>query len=87
MTLEALLARLHAEHVPEYLYALSGTLGGGDVFGIEQTSSGWCVYFSDRGSKTNPRYFASEEEAVAHFAHCIEETIKEYEQRDVSLLS
>jgi hypothetical protein len=40
-----------------------GGLGAGECVGIEATSSGWSVYYSERGSKSPLDTFADEDAA------------------------
>jgi hypothetical protein len=44
--------RLRRAQVPDSFYVIDGGLGGGECVGIERSSAGWSVYYSERGRKS-----------------------------------
>jgi hypothetical protein len=78
MTLNEALVLFKSKKVPEYLYVIGG-LGDGECWGIDHDDhSSWTVYFSERGSRRNPRVFVSESEAVAYFVSKVDGLLREY---------
>ena len=52
MNLRDLQARLRAAGFPESSFVTDGGLGAGECLGIEPTSGGWSVYYSEHGRKS-----------------------------------
>ena len=70
MTVNELDAFLIEKKVPTELYSLDGDLPN-EAYCIEKTSSGWHVYYSERGKKNTIGRFGSEEAAVRCFLGAI----------------
>ena len=66
MKVSEMKARLSAHGVEDGDLYTHGSLGGGEIDGIEQVDGKWFTYFSERGRKRNYREWPSEEEAVAY---------------------
>ena len=52
MTIRELASRLRRAGVPDRFYLLDGGLGGGECVGIERSTGGWSVYYSEHGRKS-----------------------------------
>ena len=52
--------------VPPHYYVFGG-LGQGECYGIEHTSGGWLIYYSERGQKTPLDSFSNEDQACRKF--------------------
>jgi hypothetical protein len=52
MTLQEMRNLFRRAAVPDWFYVTDGGLGTGECVGIEPTSSGWSVYYSERGRKS-----------------------------------
>jgi hypothetical protein len=63
MTVAEMQDRLRCAKVPDWLYVTDGGLGTGECVGIEQTPSGWLVYYSERGQKSPLEQHADEDAA------------------------
>jgi hypothetical protein len=56
-------ARLRHAKVPDWFYVTDSGLGAGECVGIEQTPSGWSIYYSERGQKSPLEQHADEDTA------------------------
>jgi len=63
VTVQEMASLLRRAGVPDWYYVTDGGLGAGECVGIEATSSGWLVYYSERGSKSPLNTFADEDAA------------------------
>jgi hypothetical protein len=53
------------EDIPQHFYSLNGGLSY-DTWCLSETSTGWEVYYTERGEKYQVKNFHSEEEACEH---------------------
>ncbi len=67
MNLAETLVLIRNAGIPEYKYVTDGGLGSGECYGIERSSLGWIVYYSERGGKTVLERHTTEDEAAAAF--------------------
>jgi hypothetical protein len=63
MTVPEMVQRLRLAGVPDWFYVTDGGLGAGECVGIEWTSAGWAVYYSERGRKS-PLEICPDEDAA-----------------------
>ena len=70
MNLTFLTQRLADMGIREDFYSLSGGRED-DTFCIVQTQNGWEVYYSERGERSNLKFFTEEEEACDYFFRLI----------------
>lgn len=66
MTVTDLEAKLRAHNIPKYAYSLKGGLPN-EAYCLESLPNKWAVYYSERGSKTSLKEFATENEACEYF--------------------
>lgn len=66
ITITELRQRLRSENVPEDCYSLEGGLPD-ERYCLGTSESGWEVYYSERGRKSNLKQFTSEHEACEYF--------------------
>lgn len=67
MKLSELKEKLVQSGIPEHAYSLAGGLPN-EAHCIEQGSDGkWWTYYSERGQRSGPKQFKTEDEACDHF--------------------
>jgi hypothetical protein len=66
MNLQALEQKLSAAGIKKYWYSLSGGLPS-EAHCLNQTKNGWEVYYSERGLKSNLKFFKKENDACDYF--------------------
>jgi len=63
------------ENIPRHFYSLEGGLPY-DAWCLAKTSSGWEVYYTERGEKYQVEHFCSEEEACERLYQRIKEMMR-----------
>lgn len=58
------------EHIRRNAYCLEGGLPP-EQYVLSIENGGWCVYYSERGLKTEPEWFETEDEACDHLFHAL----------------
>lgn len=70
MNKEELLRALQSENINPYVYCLDGGLPA-EKLCLENNYGTWSVYYSERGNRSDERFFISEAEACAYFLQTI----------------
>jgi hypothetical protein len=61
----SLKAALDSQHIDPRAYNLTGGLPN-EAYTLEQTPSGWSVYYSERGLRSGKQSFTTEDQACRH---------------------
>ena len=77
MNINEMKTYLASHGVEDGSFYTHGSLGGGEIDGIEEIEGKWFTYFSERGSKNDYKEWNSEEEAVEFIAQRAEEFARE----------